>query len=128
MPLLWSLYLSIAFIDVGFLLFSLSPFLGFSRFLAIHAMTVGGIGLITMGMMARVSLGHSGRSIHRLPRAVAYAFLGIVVGATVRVLFPIVWPAPYVTWIAISQGLWIVSFLLFAGSYVPIFLKRDWVK
>lgn len=126
--LLWSLYLSFVFIDAGFLLFALSPVFGFSRFLAIHAMTFGGIGLVTMGMISRVSLGHSGRSIHRPPEAVAYALSGIVVGAIIRVIFPLVWPAPYVTWIAISQGLWIVSFLLFAGSYVPIFLKRDWVK
>jgi uncharacterized protein involved in response to NO len=29
--------------------------------LALHAFTMGGIGVITLGMMARVSLGHTGR-------------------------------------------------------------------
>jgi uncharacterized protein involved in response to NO len=122
-PLLWSLYLSFVFIDAGFLLFALSPFFGFSRLIAVHAMTVGGIGLITMGMMARVSLGHSGRSIHNPPSVVAYAFAGLVVGVINRVLFPLIWPASYVTWIAIAQGIWVVSFVLFAISYMPIWCK-----
>jgi uncharacterized protein involved in response to NO len=124
-PLLWSLYLSFVFIDAGFLLFALSPFLGFSRFLAIHAMTFGGIGLITMGMMSRVSLGHSGRRIHHPPKPVAISFGGLALGAIVRVLFPLVWPAHYVAWIAVSQGLWIMSFFIFAASYAPILLTSD---
>jgi uncharacterized protein involved in response to NO len=122
-PLLWSLYLSFVFIDVGFLLFALSPFLRFSRLIAIHAMTVGGIGLITMGMMARVSLGHSGRNIHSPPRVVAYSLAGLVLAVIDRVLFPLIWPASYVTWIAIAQGIWVVSFVLFAISYMPIWCK-----
>jgi uncharacterized protein involved in response to NO len=124
-PLLWSLYLSFVFIDAGFLLFALSPFLGFSRFLAIHAMTFGGIGLITMGMMSRVALGHTGRSIHHPPKTVVVSFGGVALGAIVRVLFPLVWPAGYVAWIAVSQGIWIVSFLIFVSSYALIFLTRD---
>jgi uncharacterized protein involved in response to NO len=124
-PLLWSLYLSFVFIDAGFLLFALSPFVGFSRFLAIHAMTFGGIGLITMGMMSRVALGHSGRSIHYPPKTVAVSFGGLAVGAVVRVLFPLMWPPLYVTWIAISQAIWIASFLIFAALYARIFLTSD---
>lgn len=121
-PLLWCLYVSFIFIDAGFLLFALTPVLGFSKFIAIHALAFGGIGLITMGMMSRVSLGHSGRSIHNPPRTITYSFLGLIVGTLARVLLPLIWPAAYVAWIALAQGLWIISFLLFGISYAPILL------
>ena len=63
-PLLWSLFTSLVFIDIGFLLFAVAHFTNISKFIAIHALAFGGIGIITLSMMSRVSLGHTGRNFN----------------------------------------------------------------
>ncbi|MCH7997269.1 MAG: NnrS family protein, partial [Chloroflexi bacterium] len=62
-PLLWTLFLAYSFIVLGFALYALLYFGWFNIFIPIHAVAVGGIGLLTLSMMARVSLGHSGRPL-----------------------------------------------------------------
>lgn len=122
-PLLWSLYLAMLFINIGFLLFALSMFIDISKFLAIHAFAYGGIGVITVGMMARVALGHTGRNINEPPKTIKYSLLLLLVGVVVRVLLPIIFPGLYLHWIIISQALWILAFTLFLISYTPILFK-----
>lgn len=124
-PLLWSLYLSLVFIDIGFLLFSIRPFLGLAKFIPMHAMAFGGIGLVTIGMMARVSLGHSGRSIHNVPRTFSYSCVAIAMGAVVRVGVSVIDAGHYANWIAVAQTLWVLGFLLFVLSYAPILIGPD---
>lgn len=119
-PLLWSLYISLLFIDIGFLLFAMTYFIATSKYLAIHALAFGGIGIITLSMMSRVSLGHTGRNIHAASNLIKIALIGLSVGAIVRVGFPLLSPDNYLTWIVISQLLWITSFLLFTLVYAPI--------
>jgi len=62
-PLLWVLYLAYGWMILGFALKFAAFVFGFSPSLAIHAFTVGGIGMMTLGMMSRISLGHTGRDI-----------------------------------------------------------------
>lgn len=119
-PLLWSLYLAYGFIVAGFLLLALSGFAGVSRFAAVHALAYGGIALITMSMMARVSIGHTGRDIHTPPPLVWHALATLVAGSLVRVVLPLAAPAHYLAWIALSQLLWLVAFGLMAAVLVPI--------
>ena len=121
--LLWSLYVSFWFITFGFLLLALSRFTNVSQYLAIHAFTVGGIGLLTMGMMARVSLGHTGRDISNPPKMVAYALVILLVSAVIRVIVPLFNLIDYSLLIGLSQLLWIISFLMFAMTYLPILAK-----
>jgi uncharacterized protein involved in response to NO len=124
-PLLWSLYLSLVFIDLGFLLFSVRPLLGLAKFIPMHAMAFGGIGLVTIGMMARVSLGHSGRSIHNVPQTFSYSCAAITLGAVVRVGVSVIDAGRYTNWIAVAQTLWVSGFLLFVLSYGPILIGPD---
>ena len=64
LPLLWTLHLSAYMIICGFLLLGLYELALFSnKSLSVHAITVGGIGLMSLSMMTRVSLGHTGRPI-----------------------------------------------------------------
>lgn len=122
-PLLWSLYMAIVFIVAGFLLFALSTFTDISKFLAIHAFAYGGIGMITLSMMARVSLGHTGRNINEPPATVFYTLLLLSAGVIFRVILPIIDTQHYVAWLIISQTLWAVAFLLFVISYTLILIK-----
>ena len=62
-PLLWVLYLAYGFITIGFALKAAVYLAGVSPFIALHAFSVGGIGMITLGMMSRVTLGHTGRNV-----------------------------------------------------------------
>jgi uncharacterized protein involved in response to NO len=123
-PFLWSLYISLVFIDIGFLLFAMMPFLSISKFIAIHAFAFGGVGIITLSMMARVSLGHTGRSIKTPSKLIKNALFLLTLGAIVRVIFPLVNTNHYLIWIFISQIFWITAFLLFAIVYIPILTKE----
>ncbi len=121
--LLWSLYLSFWFICIGFLLFAGIHFVGVSKVLAIHAFAVGGIGVVTMGMMSRVALGHTGRDIMKPPRGVSYALGILILGAVARVIAPLFDVFNYAVWIGLSQVFWIISFLVFTFIYFPLFIK-----
>ena len=121
--LLWSLYLAFWFIDSGFLLFACVHFFGVPKFIAIHAFTVGGIGVLTMSMMARVALGHTGRDISKPPLAVGYALGILVLGAVVRVAVPLISTQHTIIWTGLSQILWIVAFLIFTITYFPLLSK-----
>jgi uncharacterized protein involved in response to NO len=74
-------------------------------------------------MMSRVSLGHTGRNVFDPPSIVFWIFLSLLLGAIVRVIFPLLSMELYVYWIAISQLLWIIAFLIFIIVYAPMFLS-----
>lgn len=119
-PLLWSVYLSFVFIDIGFLLFAMAALRGVSPLLAVHAFTFGGIGLATLGMMARVSLGHTGRRIGNPPKLITPALVILTIGAAIRVGGPLLNQAHYGHWMFISQIAWIAAFALFVISYAKM--------
>lgn len=121
-PLLWSLYLSLAFLHLGFLLHSVTPLLGVSPSLAVHALAYGGVGTITLSMMSRVTLGHTGRDVQQPPAAVTPLLLLLLLGATVRVLLPLLLPEHYLVWIITSQVLWVAAFMIFCVQYSPYLL------
>lgn len=122
-PLLWVLLAAYAGFPLGFLLRALTRPLGLSPFLAIHAMSVGAIGLMTLGMMARVTLGHTGRNITSPPRSSA-ALFGLALGALVaRVLGPLSGIGDYVFWMGAAQVLWILAFAGFAVVFGPMLIS-----
>ena len=118
-PLLWVLYIGYAWIIIGFFLTALSAFDIIQPNLALHAFTMGGIGVITLGMMARVSLGHTGRVL-KASHAMAIAFALINLAVLVRVFIPILLPNWYADIIYVSTILWLAAFALFAFIYAPI--------
>lgn len=122
-PLLWSLFISFIFIDIGFLLFAVSDLLNQPIMLAFHAFSYGGIGIMTLGMMSRVSLGHTGRDIHSPPAVLTLSFVLLVLGGLCRVLLPIIDMNHYVTWILLSQIFWSVAYLIFVIAYARILIK-----
>ena len=111
------------FMISGFLLHAGTLYLGWNPFLAVHAFVMGGIGLISLSMMARVSLGHSGRSIHEPPSNLTYALALLISGIIFRVFFPLLWPEEYLTWITLAQMFWILSFGIFLLLYYPILTR-----
>ncbi|MDH3355068.1 MAG: NnrS family protein [Chromatiales bacterium] len=123
-PLLWSLYIAYMFIIFGFALKASTVWFGVSYVLAIHAFTVGGVGMITMGMMARVALGHTGRSVFDPPKSLTIFFILLLAAAVVRVILPLFSIGDYAMLMLISQGLWVAAFTLFTLVYAPMLFTR----
>jgi len=122
-PLLWILHLGYAWIAVGFALLALSASgLGAAAGSALHAFTAGGIGVLTLGMMARVSLGHSGRMLEPAP-LMTWAFVAVNLAALIRVAQPLLFPSLYAQGMIVAGVLWIAAFGLFAAIYTPILLR-----
>lgn len=122
-PLLWSLYLAYGWLVLGFALFAAAQWFGIDPMLSVHAFAYGGVGMMTLGMMARVSLGHTGRSVFSPPKQVPWMLGVLMVGAIVRVFMPLVAPALYGWWIVLSQILWVVAFSVFIWIYAPMLVR-----
>ncbi len=123
-PLLWGLYMALVFISFGFLVFALLPHSTlFTRSIGFHAFAFGGIGLITLSMMSRVTLGHTGRDIQSPSPLIGLAQWLVLAGALVRLLPTAFWPQHYSLWIALAQLLWIFGFTVFVWVNAPL-LRR----
>jgi uncharacterized protein involved in response to NO len=118
-PLLWVLHLGYGWIVVGFLLKVGAALGAVPPQFTIHAFTVGGIGVLTLGMMARVALGHTGRPL-KVSSAMVAAFAFVNLAAVTRGLLPIVQPQWFSQLITASGVLWIAAFLIFVIIYTPI--------
>ena len=122
-PLLWSLYIAFLGMCLSFLLYALQPWMGFSHSITVHGLSISGVGMITLAMMTRVSLGHTGRNIHQPPKMVNVMYVLMVLVFISRVLLPLVDDAHYLLWIMIAQGAWIACFILFCISYLPMLAR-----
>jgi uncharacterized protein involved in response to NO len=120
-PLLWVLHLGYAWIAAGFLLVALAALGMVGASLALHAFTAGAMGTLTLGMMARVSLGHTGRILEPA-RIIELAFAVIVLAGVARVFGPLVMPTAQAGAILVSGLLWTAAFALFTLVYAPILI------
>ena len=89
--------------------------------LALHVLTLGAIGTMTLAVMTRAVLGHTGRDLHAGPWVVAiYGFATLAV--CTRAAFEVV-PALSLLWV--TAGSWFGAFTLFTAYFVPmLFLPR----
>ena len=118
-PLLWGLYLSLCLINIGFALLIIQHWLSLSPYLALHAFAIGGIGGMTLAMMARVSIGHTGRSLKQTPLLLPAALALCLGAALTRSVLPILAPEHYTLWLNISAGAWVLAFSLFFLAVIP---------
>ncbi|WPN32846.1 NnrS family protein [Pseudomonas sp. P5_109] len=117
-PLLWSLYLAYTWLAVATLAMALWH-LGWmpQQSLATHALAVGGIGGLILAMIARVSLGHTGRLLQP-SRAIVAGFVLLLLAGACRVgLVPF-----SALGLALSALLWCSAFALFVWRYSAILL------
>ena len=122
-PLLWILHLGYAWIALGFGLLALSAAgMSAAAVSALHAFTTGGIGMLTLGMMARVSLGHTGRALEPAS-LMTRAFVVINIAALLRVALPLLFPGVYVQSMTAAGLAWVAAFGLFVVVYTPMLLR-----
>jgi uncharacterized protein involved in response to NO len=121
-PLLWVLHTGYAWVVAGFGMKALAAIGVIWPQFTVHAFSVGGIGVLTLGMMARVSLGHTGRPL-TAATPVAIAFVLINLAAVLRGIVPIILPQWLPQLVALSSGLWVAAFALFFVIYFPILTR-----
>ena len=119
-PLLWILHAGYAWIPIGLFLRAL-PFFGVPVWssLATHALTAGAIAATTLGMMARVSLGHSGRPLV-VGRAMTVSFIAVTLAAIARVFVPLIALRWHFVALVIAGVLWTAAFVIDVVVYAPI--------
>ncbi|WP_063913456.1 NnrS family protein [Pseudomonas sp. p21] len=118
-PLLWSLHLAYAWIAIACLGMALwHAGVALSPSLVTHALTVGAMTGLILAMMARVSLGHSGRPL-QVPTSIAWAFALIQLATLARVVLPLFTPLG----VSLSVLCWSLALLLFLRHYLPILLQ-----
>lgn len=122
-PLLWSLYVSAWLINLGFFLFGLQTLLPGLAIFTLHIFTIGGIGLMTLSMMSRVSLGHTGRDIRQPSRWLRFVFIGLIISVVLRAIVPMFIAQFYMGWVLLAAVLWCSAFAIFVWIYTPILLN-----
>jgi uncharacterized protein involved in response to NO len=120
-PILAVLYAGYLWLVIGLALDGIAG-LGFiAPFPALHGLTVGAVGVFTLGMMARVALGHTGREMRSsVPTNIAFVLVNVA--ALVRVGATLLFPDGYGSWILVSGLLWALAFILFLWVYAPILI------
>lgn len=123
-PLLLVLHAGYGWLVLGFALLGLSgvvPIVPHSA--ALHALTVGAIGTMTLAVMTRATLGHGGQPLSA-NRATVLVYLLVTLAALARVAAPMAGGAYLaLTWAAAAA--WSGAFLLFAVSYGGLLLGRN---
>ncbi|TBV12063.1 NnrS family protein [Stutzerimonas kirkiae] len=119
-PLLWSLHLALAWLALACLGMAFWHFgVLHNASLALHALTVGAMAGLILAMIARVSLGHTGRPL-ALPAGMAWGFALLNLGALVRVFLYGFWPHGSL-WLAAL--LWALAFAIFVWRYAPMLCR-----
>ncbi len=121
-PILWILHASYAWIVVSLALRALAEFGMVPGNLATHALTVGAIGGLTLGMMTRTARGHTGRPLEA-SRLETICYQLVQLAALARVLVPLAIPGLYIAAVIASGLLWSVAFALFTVMYWPILTR-----
>jgi uncharacterized protein involved in response to NO len=88
---------------------------------ATHALTVGLIGTLTLGMITRTALGHTGRPL-RAGRIETAAYLAMLGAAIARVVPPLLDAAALLPAVIVSAALWSLAFVLYLVRYTPLLL------
>ncbi len=119
-PILWILHLGHAWIAVGLACHGVAILTGrIPLTAALHAFTAGAMGCLILGMMTRVSLGHTGRPIEASPLTVL-AYVAVAGSAALRIFWPVLDPMQTLLAYQVSGSLFAGAYLLFLVAYTPV--------
>jgi len=117
-PLLAMLHLAFAFIPAGLGALGLAALGVWPAVTGLHLLGIGGIGGMTLAVMIRASLGHTGRELVA-GRALTLGFACVALAAVLRVAVPTsegLWAA---------AALWVLGFGLFLWRFAPILTQPN---
>lgn len=115
------LHVGFAFVPLGFLLGGLAAFSIVIPSAGIHAWTTGAMGLMTLAVMSRASLGHTGRPLMASP-ALQMVYLAAMMATITRIGADVVleWRAPL---LIVAAFCWTAAFVGFAVLYAPLLCR-----
>ena len=118
-PIVWVLHVAYGWIVIHLVLrgFAALGFVG--ELLAVHALTVGAIGGMTIGMMTRTARGHTGRPLVADRFEVA-CYVLVALAAAIRVFGGMLLPDAYLATVVASGVCWCAAFALYAVRYWPV--------
>ena len=126
-PILWSLHLAFLMLVLGYAGYAVTLLTGaLGEVGALHLLGIGAVGGMTLAIMSRAALGHTGRPL-AVATPIALAYLLIAAAALLRAFGLEAAPGDYYAIMFLSGGLWCAAFLLFLVVYWPI-LTRPAVK
>lgn len=120
-PILWTLHLSYAANGLGLILLGLADLGQGSEVAALHVLGIGGVGGMTLAVMSRASLGHSGRPLVA-PRAVAVAYALLPLAALARFAGSAL-PELYFPAVLAAGALWLLAFGLHVVALWPVWCQ-----
>lgn len=122
-PLLLVLHVGYAWLVLGIGLLGLSMLYGEPQpTAAIHSLTAGAIGTMTMAVMTRATRGHTGRDLCADHRTSAiYLLVTLAAVARLAAAFAAGWTIPL---LVVSAGFWIAAFMGFVLGYGSMLLSR----
>lgn len=122
-PLLLILHVGMAWLAAGLLLLGISES-GYDlpASSAVHALTVGAIGTMTLAVMSRATLGHTGRDLTAGPGTVAI-FVCINLAAICRIAAGLI-DAFYLDLVIAAGVSWAAAFSLFLTIYGPMLIRQ----
>lgn len=122
-PLLWILYLGFLWVPLGLLMHFMTAMGWTTSSYAAHALTSGAFGILTLGMMSRVILGHTGRELKHSTTLIV-AFVLILLTPLFRLLPAIpAFAENYYFLVHLAGGLWFLAFLVFVFYYAAMLIK-----
>ena len=115
------LHVGFAFVPIGFVLVGLGSLGLIAPSGGIHAWTVGAIGTMTLAVMTRATLGHTGHEL-QASRATQAIYAAVVVAAASRIVAA---ATPFATdlLLHVAACAWAVAFLGFAVAYGPLLMS-----
>ena len=124
-PLLWVLHVAYGFLSLGFVTVGAAGLGMLPQAGARHVWLAGAIGLMTLAVMSRASLGHAGRPLHAGPWLTA-AYLALIAAVATRFAAGLL---PGAVWLLhLSAALWIGAFGGFAVLYWPVLTRPRLAK
>ncbi|MPZ42633.1 MAG: NnrS family protein [Betaproteobacteria bacterium] len=122
-PILWILHLSYAWIALGMLLLAVAlAGIAGSSSAAMHALGIGAVGGMIIGMMTRTARGHTGRPLEAEAAEVT-AYTLVHLAAAIRVFLPLLLPQAYAFALVASAVLWSAAFAIYCVVYWPILTR-----
>jgi len=122
-PLVLILHLGYAFVPLGFLLGGISIFApdALAGTAAMHAWTVGAIGVMTLAVMTRATRGHTGRGL--TASALTIVTYTMMIAASVLRIAAGAFPQDYGGLLELAGIAWIAAFGLFLLEYAPMLVR-----
>ena len=122
-PIVWILHVAYLWLAFAYLLQAAACVYWVPLSVATHAFTAGAMGVFVLGMISRVSMGHTGRPI-KASNIVTAAYVMILVAALARVVGPLISPGWYHNVISLSGTLWVLAYLFFFFWSLGSFFNR----